>query len=172
MVTATVKATDGTPAAGGMVNVYVDGANKGTAAVSKGTATVKLPAFTTTGSKKIVVEYTGVTGATNDSSTSRTVTVVKAKPSVKSAVGPNTIHRKRTHPRLTITLTAPGQTVTGYVSVRTQDERVALTRLVGGKARITLPTYRSTGTKSVVVHYLGSSTADEVSSTVRLRVVK
>ena len=172
VVTATVKATDGTPAAGGTVNVYVDGENRGTASVSNGTAKVTLPAFGATGAKRLVVQYTGVPGTTNDSSTSRTVAVVKAKPSMRTAVGPRAIHRKRTHPRLTITLAAPGQTVTGYVAVRAQDRQVALVRLVGGRARVSLPTYSSKGLKSATVRYLGSSLAGEVGRTVRFRVVK
>jgi hypothetical protein len=58
----------------------------------------------------------------------------------------------RTHPNVTITLTAPGQTVTGYVAVRAQDRQVALVRLVGGKARVVL--------------------ANETWKTIRFRVVK
>ena len=69
MVTATVKTAGGAPVGGGTVNVYEDGRNLGTAAVANGTATVKLKAFTTTGSHDLSVEYTGVAGTTKDSST-------------------------------------------------------------------------------------------------------
>jgi 5'-nucleotidase len=170
-LTATVKTAGGAPVGGGTVNVYENGRNLGTAAVANGTATVKLPAFTTTGSHDLSVEYTGVADTTKDSSTTVHVAVVKAKPTTKVSVVPRTVHR-RTHPRLTITMTAPGQTVTGYVAVRAKDRRVALARLVHGTARVTLPTYRATGVKAVVVRYLGWSLADATRTTTRFRVVR
>jgi len=171
-VTATVKTAGGAPVGGGTVNVYEDGRNLGTAAVANGTATVKLKAFTTTGSHDLSVEYTGVAGTTKDSSTTVRVTVVKAKPAATVSVGPRAVHRRSTHPRLTITMTAPGQTVTGYVAVQAKDRRVALARLVHGKATVTLPTYRATGVKAVVVRYLGWSLADATRTTARFRVVR
>jgi 5'-nucleotidase len=170
-ITATVRAGD-TPVDGGTVNFYVDGRNVGSVLVTDGTASVQLPAFAQPGSKHVSVEYTGVPGTTNDSADTLSIKVVKATPSMKVTVGPKTVHRKKTHARLTITLTAPGQTVSGYVSVRTQGRAVGVVRLSRGTATVTLPTYPTTGRKSVTVRYLGSDLANEATKHLYIRVVR
>jgi predicted extracellular nuclease/2',3'-cyclic-nucleotide 2'-phosphodiesterase (5'-nucleotidase family) len=171
-VHATVKTAGGAPAGGGTVTVSENGRSLGTATVADGTAAVRLPVFATTGTHTLTVAYTGVTGSTRDSSTTVRVGVVKADPTTKVSVGPRTVHRGTTRPRLTITLTAPGQTVAGYVAVRAHGQRVALARLVHGKATVSLPRYRSTGVKAVVVRYLGWSLAESTRTTSRFRVVR
>src|SRR3954447_14026630 len=137
-----------------------------------GKASVTLSAFTSPGSRHVSIEYTGVPGTTNDSADTLTLRVVKATPSVKVAVSPKTVHRKRTHARLAITLAAPGQTVSGYVAVRSQGRAVDVVRLSGGSATVTLPAYPTTGRKAVTVKYLGSDLANEVSKRLTIRVVR
>ena len=131
-----------------------------------------LPPFTPRGTRHVEGKYPGVRGSTHDSADTLTFRVVKATPSIRATVAPNTVHRKRTHARVAISLTAPGQTVTGYVSVRTQGRVVDVVRLSRGSATVTLPTYPTTGRKSVAVRYLGSDLAVEVSRSVTIRVVK
>ena len=58
------------------------------------------------------------------------------------------------------------------VAVRAHGQRVALARLVHGKATVSLPRYRSTGVKAVVVRYLGWSLAESTRTTSRFRVVR
>lgn len=140
--------------------------------VQNGRASLALPAFTTPGTRHVGVEYTGVPGSTNGSADTLTFRVVKATPSMKATVAPTTVHRKRTHARLAISLTAPGQTVTGYVSVRTQGRVVDVVRLSRGSATVTLPAYPTAGRKSVAVRYLGSDLADEASLSSTIRVVR
>jgi 5'-nucleotidase len=171
VVRATVKAGTNTVDAGS-VSVFEGGTKLGTASVRNGVAQVQLPVFTQPGAKQLRVEYSGVPGTTNDSADTLRITVVKATPAMRVAVGPSTVHRKRTHARLTITLTAPGQTVTGYVSVRTQGRSVDVVRLSRGTATVTLPTYPTTGRKAVSVRYLGSDLATEVSRSLTVRVVR
>jgi hypothetical protein len=170
VVTATVKATDGTPAAGGTVNVYVDGQNRGTAAISEGTAQVKLPAFATTGSQLVVVEYTGVSGTTNDSSTSLRVDVVRATPDMQVVVQPDTIKKKKTKPVVKVSLTAPGQVATGTVVVRQGGAVIGTGTLSDGRTSITLPAYDKSGNQVVTVEYLGSELAEGVSRQVSFAV--
>jgi hypothetical protein len=79
---------------------------------------------------------------------------------------------KRTHARLAITLTAPAQTVSGYVAVRTQGRAVDVVRLSRGSATVTLPVYPTTGRKTVTVRYRGSDLADESSRRLTIRVVR
>jgi hypothetical protein len=154
------------------VNVSFDGRNLGSATVSNGTARVVLPVFGATGLRPLDVRYTGVAGTTSDSSTRVSLTVVKATPVMKVTVSPSKIHRGKTHPKLTIRLTAPGQTVSGYVTVGAKGKQVAHVRLVNGRATVTLPTYATTGVKHPGVRYDGSSIAAPVFREVSFRVVK
>ena len=131
-----------------------------------------LPAFDTTGHRDLDVTYTGVAGTTSDSSTQVSLTVVRATPRMEVSVNPSKVHRDKTHPRLTIRLSAPGQTVGGYVTVRAKGHQVARVRLVDGRARVTLPAYATTGVKHPMVRYAGSSIAEPVSRRVSFRVVR
>jgi hypothetical protein len=170
VVTATVTAKDGSPAAGGTVTVYVDGENRGSGSVSDGTARVQLPAFTTTGSKRLVVEYTGVDRATNDSSTSLPVSVVRATPDMQVLVQPDDIRKKKTKPVLHVSLSAPEQVVSGYVLVRQGRNVLGYARLTDGRAAIVLPPFSQRGDQLVEVDYLGSDLAEPVSKDVTITV--
>ena len=166
-ITAAVESS-GQPVDGGTVNVFVDGSNLGTAAVDNGTATVQLPVFMTTGDKVVSVEYTGATPSESSTDT-LTLTVVKADPEMTVEVGPAVIRKKKTAPTFSIELTAPGQTVTGDVSVVSEGETTVVT-LVDGRATVTLPPYRSSGSYPVVVRYEGSDLANAVTEEVTVNV--
>jgi hypothetical protein len=138
--------------------------------VSDGTAQVKLPAFDTTGSTLVTVEYTGVPGTTNDSSTSLQVDVVRATPDMQVTVQPDTIKKKKTKPVVDVSLTAPGQVVTGTVEVRRAGAVIGTGTLSDGRTSITLPAYDKSGNQVVTVEYLGSDLAEGVSRQVSFTV--
>jgi 5'-nucleotidase len=168
-ITATVRAGD-TPVDGGTVNFYVDGRNVGSVLVKDGSASVQLPAFAQPGSKHVSVEYTGVPGTTNDSADALTIDVVKATPVMAVTVQPDTIRKGKTRPQVSVTLTAPGQVVSGYVAVRSGGSVVGLDPLSDGRATVVLPTYKSKGQQTVTVQYLGSDLAEAVSRSVTFTV--
>jgi 5'-nucleotidase len=172
LVTATVLDVDGNRVDGGTVTVSQGGTALGDAPVANGKAQVRLPEFATAGSKRLTVSFSGVEGTTNPSETEVSVRVGKAQPSVRVAVNPDKVHRNRTRPRLTVTLTAPGQTVSGWISVRAKGHEVAEVRLRNGRATVTLPRYRTTGVKTPSVRYHGSGSATAVGKQVRFRVVR
>ncbi|NUS50487.1 MAG: ExeM/NucH family extracellular endonuclease [Nocardioidaceae bacterium] len=167
-VTARVGSEDG-PVDSGTVQVLRDGTVLGSGEVSGGEATVRLPAFDSTGAQHLTVAYAG-TSAAQPSSTSVTVTVVKAMPSLDVAVQPATIHKGKTAPRLVVSLTAPGQTVTGFVAAQSDGETADLRELGDGRATLTLPTYKKRGDYLVTVRYLGSDLAEAVSRDVVVHV--
>lgn len=162
----------GNPVTGGDVDVSVDGVSQGTAPVVDGSASLSLPVFNSVGRRTILVEYSGVPGRTQASSAELPLDVVKATPRLRLSVSPATIHRVRTRPMLSISVTAPGQTVTGDVRIRAKGDSYARVHLVRGEGKVRLPRYFKRGLKSVQAKYLGSSIAAPAYSKVTFRVVR
>ena len=72
---------------------------------------------------------------------------------------------------LTLKFGEVGFTVPGQVKV-TAGGQSWTKWLSDGKARITLPAYRTTGAKEVTVKYLGSRLTERVARTITIRVVR
>ncbi|MET0524820.1 MAG: ExeM/NucH family extracellular endonuclease, partial [Nocardioides sp.] len=143
----------------------------GTATVAEdGTATVTLPPRSLpVGTHQLTVVYSG--DAANAPSTGTvTVEVVKAKPTMAIDVDPNRITTK-TPVDLTVTLTAPGQTVTGWVWVHYNGED-QLRQLRNGRVEFDLGRFKKAGEYDVWVTYAGSPTAEPVARKVEIRVNK
>jgi hypothetical protein len=85
-------------------------------------------------------------------------------------VSPGVIRKGKTSPRLDVALSAAGQTVTGYVAVRSDGGTADLQQLRDGTATLTLPAYKKRGDHVVTVEYLGSDTADPVTRDVTIHV--
>ena len=168
-VTARVAGDGGTVDAGTVTFTSGDTV-LGTAPVRQGVATLTLPAYQGVGRQTVTAGFSG-TSAFAPSSGEVVFDVVKATPAMDVQVRPGTIHKKTTHPRLDVSLTARGQVVSGYVVVRQDGDLLAFEQLVDGQAGVVLPTYQKKGEQTVRVEYLGSDLAEPVSRTVRFTVV-
>ena len=143
----------------------------GTATVAEdGTATVTLPPRSlSVGTHQLTVAYSG--DAANQPSTGTvTVKVVKAKPTMSVDVDPNRVTTK-TPVNLEVTLSAPGQTVTGWVWVHYNGDN-QLRQLRNGRVEFDLGRFKKAGTYDVYVTYAGSETAEPVVKKVEILVLK
>ncbi len=143
----------------------------GTATVAEdGTATVTLPPRSLpVGTHQLTVAYSG--DAANQPSTGTVaVTVVKAEPTMDIDVDPNRVTTK-TPVDLTVTLTAPGQTVTGWVWVHYNGDD-QLRQLRDGQVEFDLGRFKKAGEYDVWVTYTGSQTAEPVAEGIEIRVSK
>jgi predicted extracellular nuclease len=162
-------AGDGGTVDAGTVTFASGGTVLGTAPVSQGVATLTLPAYQAVGAQTVTASFGG-TAAFAPSSADVAFDVVKATPRVAVGVQPAVIHKMTTSPRLDVTLTAPGQVVTGYVVVRQGGAVLGFERLVDGHATITLAPYKKKGQQTVSVEYLGSDLAEAVTTPVTFTV--
>jgi 5'-nucleotidase len=156
------------PAAGTVT--VLDGTRQvATAGVVQGEAAVTIPGTALRpGHHGLTVAYSGDASHAG-SSTAVDVTVAKATPAISAKVTPQRIRVHRTRPTVKVTLTAPGHTVSGNVTLRTGG-RTYVARLTDGVARLALDAYQSTGAHDVKVSYLGSSFDRPVHQTVSVRV--
>ena len=165
------------------VNVRVttpSGVPSGTVTTSEGThalrsarlvngrATLVLPRFTRVGNHPLVVTYAG-NDATRPAARQLTARVLKAQPSIGSAISPTTVH-KSTRATLTTAVRARGQVVTGRVSVTYAGHRLASITLRAGRGRAQLPAFGVKGYKHLVLAYAGSTTAKPVRKTITIHV--
>ena len=133
-----------------------------------GRATLVLPRFTRVGNHPLVVTY-AVNDATRPAARQLTARVLKAQPSIGSAISPTTVH-KSTRATLTTAVRARGQVVTGRVSVTYAGHRLASITLRAGRGRAQLPAFGVKGYKHLVLAYAGSTTAKPVRKTITIHV--
>jgi len=155
--------------AAGTVTVLNGTRQVATAEVVQGAADVTIPGTALApGDHGLTVSYSGDASHAG-SSTAVDVTVAKATPAIKTTITPHRVRVDRTKPTVTVTLTAPGHTVRGKVSVKTGG-RTYVARLTDGVATLILAAYHSTGAHDVKVSYLGSSFDRPVHQTASVRV--
>ncbi|MDP9821788.1 5'-nucleotidase C-terminal domain-containing protein [Nocardioides massiliensis] len=165
VLTATV-ARGSTPARSGTVTVRLGGQELGSAAVRNGKASVRLPAFTEPGAKKLEVVFSGEGQRAVASITARPR---KAKPTLRVRVMPKRPRATRAHPRIRVRVVAPGITAKGRVNVRARG-RVYRAPLRNGVATVRLRPFPRAGVYRVrVVHPAGPLTTRAV-QVVRVRV--
>jgi len=153
----------------GRVTVLEGTRQLGTAALTGGDATVQISGTALApGHHGLTVSYGG-DGSTTAGSTAVDLTVAKATPAIATTVTPQRVRVHKTKPTVKVTLTSPGHTVRGKVSVRTGG-RTYVARLSGNVATLTLPAYQQTGAHALTVSYLGSSFDRPVHQTVSVRV--
>ena len=131
----------------------------GTAAVD-----VALPASTPVGTAALTV-----TGVTTGTTATVPVTVARETPTLTTVVDPAAPTTK-TPVRLTVSLAARQQ-VTGQVRV-TWQRRSLIQSLVDGRTTFDLGRFLQAGSYPVTVSYLGSTSAEPVTRTVTIRVVR
>ena len=132
-----------------------------------GRATLVLPRFTRVGNHPLVVTYAGTTPPGRLPAAH--ARVLKAQPSIGSAISPTTVH-KSTRATLTTAVRARGQVVTGRVSVTYAGHRLASITLRAGRGRAQLPAFGVKGYKHLVLAYAGSTTAKPVRKTITIHV--
>ncbi|MEN0129194.1 MAG: discoidin domain-containing protein [Brevundimonas sp.] len=170
-VSVTVPGTSVT--ASGKVAIVVGGTTVETVSLSKGTATVTLPVFTSAGSKSVTAYYEGSASLLASKSASSRVTVAKAATKVSLKLSSSKATVKRTALKATVTVTVPGvsTTATGKVVITVGGKTVKTVSLSHGKAKVTLPVFRSKGSKvAVKATYTGSGSLRSSSATVYVRV--
>lgn len=164
--TATVTVTH-TGSKTGTVTFKTGTRTLGTAKLTGGKATLRLPKSLTPGTHKITAEHGG------DTSKAATLTVTKAKLTKAPTITAKTF-TKGTRPKMTVTLGRlnNGTYPTGRVNVYVGKKRVTTVKVVKkhkGKVTITLPT-RYTNAVKVKAKYLGNATTK--SSTTKTITVK
>ena len=134
-----------------------------------GTATITVPGTALRpGTHDLTVAYSG-DGSNHPSQGSVRVTVAKATPAMALTVSPTPVVEKRTDATLRIDLTAPQQTVAGWVYVH-WDGGDQVVRLQDGSAVVDLGVFKKAGTYPVTVAYSGSDLAKAVSRTTTVTV--
>ncbi|HSV41404.1 MAG TPA: 5'-nucleotidase C-terminal domain-containing protein [Nocardioidaceae bacterium] len=152
----------------GTVEAYLGNTLVGSAPLASGAAQVELAPFASAGSKHVELRYTG-DATTKASSTSVTVEVARAAPALGAIVSPRPV-RLSTRAKLTISVTAPGLTPDGQVVVRSGSKIVGIATITDGLGSVTLPRFRMTGLKRVMLRYLGDASTLPVSKTIVFRV--
>ncbi|MDQ2624001.1 MAG: NHL repeat-containing protein [Actinomycetota bacterium] len=131
-----------------------------TGKLKAGKATVRLPKKALKpGKRTITVSYAGVPGTFRPSSTTAKVRVLKAKPSIKVKAKKKSVTRGRSA-TLRITVTAPGTTVRGKVTVKAAGAKATTVKLSSkGRATVTLKFAKKAkaGKRTVSVTFRGTS---------------
>lgn len=155
----------------GTVEAYLGDRRLGTASLSDGTAELVVGPFDTVGTKTIDVRYLG-SDRLEASSTTTSISVVKATPKMRVEVKSAKVVVKRTATRLMTVLTAPGQTVRGKVAVMRNGNVLARGTLVDGKVTLELAPFKAAGRKTLRVKYLGSKSVEDVTRKITVTVVR
>jgi predicted extracellular nuclease len=167
----TVEVTVDPADATGTVSVREGEKLLGSATVTDGAASVAIARKTLKpGTHTLTVTYAG-DEQVQGSSTEVTVTVGKAKPTMRVTVSPRKIHHARTKPVLEVALGKVGFPVTGQVTVGSRGQ-VYVKKLRDGVASFTLPPYGKIGVKPVRVKYVGSDLTDGVKQRLILRIAR
>ncbi|MFE7843488.1 Ig-like domain repeat protein [Streptomyces sp. NPDC057474] len=123
---------------------------------SSGKVTISLSNHLKVATHSLAVSYAG-TGKLNASSTTTSLKITKATPSL-STTAPSTVSRTA-RAKVTVKVTATGTTPTGTVRIYEGTKVIATGTLAGGKVTITLPKL-SKGKHTLRANYVGSSTVN------------
>ncbi len=168
-VTVTVTPADAT----GTVTVLDGTKTLGSATLSGGSAVVSIPGTSLTpGTYDLTVEYGG--DATHKpASGNLSLTVEKLSSSTAAEVVPAKVVVKRTRSTVFATVEVDGKPASGgTVDVFDGAKKLGEGTVTDGQARIQLPAFDTTGTKTLSVRYRGTGTAAASATTVQLTVVK
>ena len=166
-VVATVTPSDAT----GTVTVSLGATQLGSAAVSGGTATVPLAAKSLEpGTYVLSVAYSG-DASHLPSSTTVSVTVVKAVSTVTATANPSTVQKNKTPTTLTVTVAATNVTPTGTVVVVVEGVSRTVALDTNGTATLVLGPFRTIGTKTIRITYAGDARVTSGTATTSVTVV-
>ncbi|MEV6053115.1 Ig-like domain repeat protein [Streptomyces sp. NPDC052107] len=141
----------------GKVTVKEGGTVLGTGTLdASGKATVALPNHLKVATHTLTVSYAG-SGKLYTSSTTASLKIVKATPSVSTSAPTSISHTAQA--KVTVKVSATGTTPTGTVRIYEGSRILATGTLSGGKVTITLPKL-SRGTHTLHAFYTGSTTVN------------
>jgi len=161
-----------TPAASGEVKIYNGFTPIATGTIEAGTGVVKLGNTSLVpGTYTLTVKYTGFGDVAASQGTVK-LTVVKATSNITATSEPSAVRVNKTSVKVRATVSTPGFVTTGRVEVRSDGQVVGSGVLTNGTAVMTLKKFKTTGNKTLVVSYLGSSLAEASVTTIDIRVVK
>ena len=124
----------------------------------------------TKGTHVLTVAYSGDVSHVG-SSTTVSVTVVKAVSTVTATASRTTLQRTKDTTTLTITVAATNVTPTGTVTVLVDGVTRTVTLNANGTATIVLGPFSSTGTKSILLTYTGDARVASDTFTTSVTVV-
>lgn len=160
------------PTATGVVEVREGGVLRGSGTLVDGAVSVSLSRLAMRpGSHSLTVSYLG-NATTNPSSTTVTLQVAKARPTMATSVAPDRIVVNRTRARVTVTMSSPAVTPNGVVRIRSGGSLIGEGTLSNGRVVITLDPFRSVGTKQLKVRYNGDANHEAVVETIPVTVVR
>jgi 5-hydroxyisourate hydrolase-like protein (transthyretin family) len=150
--------------------LFTDGTKTlGTVTVSSGRAALTLPTTFAVGGHSIRATFTGTGALANSTSTSKALTVTRAKPTVGLTLASYTV-KSTTYPKVTAVVTAKGTVPAGLVWIKDGSTVLKKVYLRQGKAAVTLPRLK-VGRHYLTVYYVGSSTVLPASSTAKTLTV-
>lgn len=170
--TATLAVTV-SPSATGQVKVRV-GSKTVTGILVDGQATLTLPKKALKpGTRTITITYAGVADAFQPATATATVTVAKAKPTVKVTRVKSTVKRGRTA-TFKVTVAASGVKPTGKVTVTIAGKHKTVKLNSKGKAtvKVTLPRSAKVGKKKVAVSYGGNTYVAKATKNTTMKVTR
>ncbi|TNC36551.1 Ig-like domain repeat protein [Mumia zhuanghuii] len=168
-ITVTVSPTN----AAGRVDVYKGAARLGSTNAVNGRATVVLSRTALKPGKHVLsVRYAG-NAATKASSTSVRLVVAKASAKVSASVATKKVVVKKTRAKVRVTVRAAGVVPTGTVAIYQGKRKVGTAKLrSNGTAVVKLKKFSKAGKVKLTVRYLGSSTVDRASKSIKVKVKK
>ncbi|WP_161962458.1 ExeM/NucH family extracellular endonuclease [Nocardioides speluncae] len=168
-VSVTVTATGFTPT--GVVAAYVNGQLVDAVNLEDGSGSLVVGPFGQVGDRPVLIRYFGDDFAKAGEVT-KTVKVVKQTPKLTLTHSPLKVVVNETKAKLKVEAVASGLVPTGTVTVKIGGTVVKTSSLSEGQTTVTLPTFGSTGNKTVTVTYSGSGTANPVTATHTIRVTR
>ncbi|GAA5141044.1 hypothetical protein GCM10023340_02120 [Nocardioides marinquilinus] len=168
-VTVTVSADGLTPS--GSVVLRDGDTDLGSAPLVNGVATFQVGPYASAGTRTLTAQY-AATDAVTAGSGSATLTVVPAPvASTVTISGPGSVAIGETA-QVTVTVTAPGTTPGGTVTLREDGNVVGTAPLSGGVAAFQVGPYATAGDRALSASYAGSGTVMPGSATATLAVTK
>ncbi|HEY1119561.1 MAG TPA: Ig-like domain repeat protein, partial [Acidimicrobiales bacterium] len=155
----------------GSVIASIGGDRIASASLSNGRAALEVGPFSAAGAKSIELRYSGDDQVAG-SGTTVTVEVVKATPRIRASHRPKVVKAGKTQVRLTVEVKAEGFTPGGLVTVTVGNGVTVRGRLEDGEVTVTLPKFRSAGTKVVEIAYEGNAKTKSATIEHEIEVVK
>lgn len=168
-VTVTVASAGPTPT--GTVELLVGGVKRANLTLVGGRATGTVGPFTAVGSQTVTARYLGSAATLPSTSAATRLTVRKAVVKVTAKVAPAKVVARKTRAKVTVTVTAPGLTPSGRVTVKVGAKTYPAT-LKGGRATVRLARLTKPGTVRATVSYLGDALTEKAATTAKIKVVR
>ena len=124
-----------------------------------------------TGTNILTVTYAGNAGY-NGSSTTVTIEVAAASPTITAVANPSTVKVKKGSSNIDVTVAADGFTPEGFVAAYLDGEFITGAPLSDGKATLTVGPFDTVGAKAIQIRYLATPTNEGASTTVTVTVQK